>query len=279
LPRIICPNCHASLKAAKKAAGKSLRCPKCSTLISVPLEQQDSNDSYDGDGSAPSINMDLSTDAASGHYSDRGVGSFSRSQSVSDSQPSADRGRGAKPSQERQQIVLDNIQVATLERYYFTMWYEDARGFAEQVLEYVQDHVHQSQFPDIRITPVTAQSKSLGCGCLSFLFPKGRFRFDGINLYSEREKLSHSRCLYKAREYGNVLHVSLIFYNHNKPQGCSMFGQQDRQTSNDIIEEKEYEEAFHRFIWMLVRRAIESLSSEPLKSELDERKKRKSYKL
>jgi hypothetical protein len=274
MPRIICPNCHASLKASKKAAGKSLRCPKCSTTISVPLEQQDSNDSYDGDGSAPFINMDLSTDAASDHDSDeydtdRELGSFSRSQSASDYQPSADRGRGARPSQERHQIVFDNVLNVIGIRYYFTLWYKDARGFAAQVLEYVEDHVHQSQFPDIRIAPVTAQSKSQGC--LSFLVPGG-FRFDGIGLYSEREGQSHSRCLYKAREFGNVLHISLIFYTHKKPTGCSTLWQLARQAKNDNLEEQEYAEAFQRFIWMLVRAAIESLSSEPLKSQLDERK-------
>jgi len=274
MPRVICPNCHASLKTSKKSVGKSLRCPRCSTPISVRLEQQDSNDSYDGDGSVSSINMDSARIRASDHYSDESdndheLGSFSRTQSESDYQPSADRGRDARPSRECQQIVFDNVQNVIGKRYYFTLWYEDARGFAGQVLEYVQDHVHQSQFPDICIMPVTAQRKSQGC--LSFLTPGG-FRFDGIGLYSEREGLSHSRCIYKAREYGNVLHVSLIFYTHKKPQGCSLLRQQARQTSKDNLEEQEYAEAFQRFIWMLVRAAIESLSSEPLKSQLDERK-------
>lgn len=159
------------------------------------------------------------------------------------------------------------------DRYYFTLWFDNAAGYSDKYLQEVKTALTKSQFPQISFDNVHVKSG----GCLFGLF--GSEEFDAVHMESAEEELSDFGCLYKATEFGNLLHISLLFYQ--KELGffaqlvafikaiLSIFSK-----SSDI-RKVEYKEAFTRLLFMSIHVAAENLGVDPIKSDFDDRKGRK----
>lgn len=169
----------------------------------------------------------------------------------------------------REAVDFSRPETTMGDRYYLTYWFADARGLADKYLGILDECIASANFPEIRVTPVTVTNGS-PAGCLSFLHR--RWEFNALAIWSTKDQLSHSRCIYKATEFGNILHLSLIFYTH-LPAGCNRIAAGATGALGDI-NLSEYEEAFQRFIWMAVRAAVERLAVTPIKSQEDERRQR-----
>lgn len=155
------------------------------------------------------------------------------------------------------------------ERYYFTMWFDSAAGYSDKLLDEVKKAIEKSGFPNISSNPVIVSSG----GCLSMF---GSEKFEAIKIVSNKTELDHFGCLYKATEFGNILHISLLFYTDNT-KGCVKALQDAFKLmfkaflGGATIKEQEYQEVFQRLFFMVVHEASSNLGVEAIHSEFDHR--------
>lgn len=272
----VCISCGSKIRAANSMAGKTAPCPKCKAIVSFGDIEPRPAPASSRSGTQPTAPLDGLFDGT-----DIGDDLFAATnRSAPPQEPPAidDASAASFTSQTHQAVRRGGVREAvdfsrpdtTMgDRYYLTYWFVDARGLAEKYLGILDECIASANFPDIRVTPVTVTNGS-PAGCLNFLHR--RWEFNALAIWSTKDQLSHSRCIYKATEFGNVLHLSLLFYTHSSA-GCSRLVAGAQGGLGDI-NLSEYEEAFQRFIWMAVRAAVERLAVTPIKSQEDERRQR-----
>jgi hypothetical protein len=171
-------------------------------------------------------------------------------------------------------LVTLNEQTPLTNRYYFTMWFENATGYSDQFLNEVKTALQKSNFPQINFQDVHVKSG----GCL------GRFgaeEFDAVHIESDQEDLKDIGCIYKSSEFGNLVHLSLLFYQKQrrgffenlKAAIKALFSIFKKSNS---IKEAEYQEVFYRLLHMSISEAASKLGSDPLQVEFDPRDSSKS---
>ena len=170
-------------------------------------------------------------------------------------------------------LVKLDAKTPLMDRYYFTMWFENATSYSDQFLNEVKAALQKSNFPQINFQDVHVKSG----GCLGIF---GAEEFDAVHIESDQEDLKNIGCIYKSSEFGNLVHLSLLFYQ--KKQGFfelliafikalfSIFG---KSTS---IKEAEYKEVFYRLLHMSISEAASKLGSDPLQVEFDPRNSSKT---
>ena len=172
--------------------------------------------------------------------------------------------------------IFDDIYMNPKERnitgrYYYTLWYNNATGYAAKFLTSVQEAIETSAFPEILVERKTFHTG--GCYLLGKQWDYGTEKvqsFDGFVFHSLRPDLAAQRCVYKASEFGNILHVSIIFYT--ELPGCSGSKPGCSDMRKGLLDH-EYEEVFERLVWMIVEEATRRLGDEPLHTEKSEREK------
>lgn len=164
-------------------------------------------------------------------------------------------------------ITLDSTTPIN-SRYYFTMWFDNATGYSDKFLAEVKKVLQQSNFPQIEYSDAHVQSG----GCMGLF---GGEQFDAVHISSKQKDLQDLGCLYKSTEFGNLVHISLLFYT--KQIGFfaklaamlkslfSLFG------SSSMIKEEEYKEVFNRLLFMSIQEAADKLGVDPLQVEFDSR--------
>jgi hypothetical protein len=157
-----------------------------------------------------------------------------------------------------------------LTRSHVTFWFKDAAGYSEKYLALIKQALQKSHFPELNLEEVEV---IVGGGCLS---GSSKERFNGLSVYSNKKELRALRCLYKASEFSNLLHVSMIVYT--LPAGLiqrlvyaflpfllslpviSFFFRKKDPTLKEI----EYAEVLDNLIGMAGKEAIRNLGVEPL---------------
>lgn len=261
---ITCNNCQVRLRVAEDFNKSEVKCPKCEAVIVVVPELESPIE--------PPMPI-VKPDIPAHQMVDNPYGNpRPTSQAPPGQVPIVPQAKYVQAT-DREMVIFDKKKTVMGDRYYLTLWFEEAKGFSEQYLNEVRSCIIQSRFPEVHIKPATATNHN--AGCLAFLFPT--FKFDAIAFWSKRDDLEHFRCLYKAKEFGNVLHISLMFYTQ-VDLGCNQmlsnlfkFAQ-----AGDDLEKAEYEEAFSRFVWMVLLEAADRLGSTPIKKQVDERQKKQS---
>jgi hypothetical protein len=165
-------------------------------------------------------------------------------------------------------LVKLNAQTTITNRYYFTLWFENATGYSDKFLEEVKKALEKSNFPQIAFKDAHVKSG----GCLGLF---GAEEFDAIHISSGQADLKELGCLYKSSEFGNLLHLSLLFYTKKKGFFAmliaiikaifSIFGK------SSSIKEEEYKEVFNRLLFMSIDEAAGKLGVDPLQVEFDNR--------
>ena len=170
-------------------------------------------------------------------------------------------------------LVKLDAKTPLTKRYYFTMWFENATGYSDQFLNEVKAALQKSNFPQINFQDVHVKSG----GCLGIF---GAEEFDAVHIESDQEDLKNIGCIYKSSEFGNLVHLSLLFYR--KKRGFfalliafikalfSIFGK------SNSIKEAEYQEVFYRLLHMSISEAASKLGSDPLQVEFDPRNSSKT---
>ena len=161
-------------------------------------------------------------------------------------------------------------------RFYYTLWLKNAAGYSNKFLTCIQEAVDASAFPEILLERATLHTGGCYLPFIDKQFDFGTDKvqsFDGYIFHSLREDLAQQRCIYKATEFGNILHVSILFYNEIPNLGC-------RERINQPIGclpkkqgllEQEYVEVFERIVWMIIEEAAKRLDEEPLHIEKSDR--------
>lgn len=150
-------------------------------------------------------------------------------------------------------------------RFYYTLWYANAAGYSTKFLQAVQQSVAASAFPEVHQENVVVHTG--GCYLLGnhFDFGSKKQSFDAVLFHSLRPDLKNQRCIYKATEFGNILHVTLLFFT--EVQGCMASA---NPVKKGLLEE-EYEEVFQRLVWMLLVDATARMGVEAIHVEKSER--------
>ena len=167
------------------------------------------------------------------------------------------------------EIHMDPKKRTITGRFYYTFWYENATGYSEKFLSGVQEAVASSGFPEIHQERATIHTG--GCYLFGNHMDFGATKkqsFDGYLFHSLRTDLAAQRCIYKATEFGNILHISIIFFTElpgcgGNKSGCSSF--------KKGLLEQEYEEVFRRLVWMIVEEGTRRIGDNALHTEKSER--------
>ena len=170
-------------------------------------------------------------------------------------------------------LVKLDAKTPLMDRYYFTMWFENATGYSDQFLNEVKAALQKSNFPQINFQDVHVKSG----GCLGIF---GAEEFDAVHIESDQEDLKNIGCIYKSSEFGNLVHLSLLFYQ--KERGFfelliefikALFSTFGKSTS---IKAAEYQEVFYRLLHMSISEAASKLGADPLQVEFDPRNSSKT---
>jgi hypothetical protein len=143
-----------------------------------------------------------------------------------------------------------------LSRSHVTFWFKDAAGYSEKYLVLVKEALHKSNFPELAIEDIEINA---GGGCLS---GRAKEKYTGLSVYSNKKDLRALRCLYKATEFGNLLHISMIILliPSMLPTGCL----QSFKKKEPTLKEIEYAEVLEDLIEMAGEDATQHLGVEPV---------------
>ena len=170
-------------------------------------------------------------------------------------------------------LVSLNAKTPITNRYYFTMWFENATGYSDQFLNEVKAALQKSNFPQINFQDAHVKSG----GCLGIF---GAEQFDAVHIESNQEDLKGMGCLYKSTEFGNLIHVSLLFYAKKRGFFEMLISFLKILLSfvvkSAAIKEAEYQEVFYRLLHMSIQEAAGKLGADPLQVEFDPRERSSS---
>ena len=170
----------------------------------------------------------------------------------------------------QEDLYMDPTKRNLTGRFYYTLWFENATGYSTKFLTAIQEAVTASAFPEILLERTTLHTG--GCYFLGKQYDFGTEKaqsFEGYIFHSLREDLAQQRCIYKATEFGNILHISILFYN--EVPGCNQNFSLGCSSKKKGLLEKEYEEVFERIVWMIIEEASKRLGEDALHTEKSDR--------